>query len=263
MHAVTSRPIHVAVLGSTGSIGRNAVEVILGSGGGLRAVALSAHSSCKLLVDQARRLRPRWVVATDPAAGAEADWTGLPEGTEVLHGPEALDTIVASAGDRRRASSDRRRPRACGARGRRSRPAKRSRWPTRKRWSWPGRWSCGWRPKPGAGFCPSIASTARFFRPLQAGRRGRSSPRRAHGQRRPISASHAGATGPRHRRRNARPIPPGTWGRKITVDSATMMNKALEIIEARWLFDLRRSRSKWSCIRNRWCIRWWNSSMAR
>ena len=32
-----------------------------------------------------------------------------------------------------------------------------------------------------------------------------------------------------------------TWkmGPKITVDSATMMNKALEIIEARWLFDLR------------------------
>src|SRR6185369_13254238 len=31
-----------------------------------------------------------------------------------------------------------------------------------------------------------------------------------------------------------------TWrmGPKITVDSATLMNKALEIIEARWLFDL-------------------------
>jgi 1-deoxy-D-xylulose-5-phosphate reductoisomerase len=31
-----------------------------------------------------------------------------------------------------------------------------------------------------------------------------------------------------------------TWqmGKKITIDSATMMNKALEIIEARWLFDL-------------------------
>jgi 1-deoxy-D-xylulose-5-phosphate reductoisomerase len=27
-------------------------------------------------------------------------------------------------------------------------------------------------------------------------------------------------------------------GRKISVDSATMMNKALEVIEARWLFDL-------------------------
>ena len=32
-----------------------------------------------------------------------------------------------------------------------------------------------------------------------------------------------------------------TWemGTKITIDSATMMNKALEIIEARWLFDIR------------------------
>ncbi len=32
-----------------------------------------------------------------------------------------------------------------------------------------------------------------------------------------------------------------TWnmGPKVTVDSATMMNKALEIVEARWLFDLR------------------------
>src|SRR5436309_3183264 len=32
-----------------------------------------------------------------------------------------------------------------------------------------------------------------------------------------------------------------TWrmGPKITVDSATLMNKALEVIEARWLFDLR------------------------
>ena len=33
--------------------------------------------------------------------------------------------------------------------------------------------------------------------------------------------------------------PTWTMGPKITVDSATMMNKALEIIEARWLFDLR------------------------
>jgi len=32
-----------------------------------------------------------------------------------------------------------------------------------------------------------------------------------------------------------------TWkmGPKISIDSATLMNKALEVIEARWLFDLR------------------------
>src|SRR5207253_2962312 len=33
--------------------------------------------------------------------------------------------------------------------------------------------------------------------------------------------------------------PTRTMGRKITIDSATLMNKALEIIEARWLFNLR------------------------
>ena len=33
--------------------------------------------------------------------------------------------------------------------------------------------------------------------------------------------------------------PNWSMGAKITIDSATMMNKALEMIEARWLFDLR------------------------
>jgi 1-deoxy-D-xylulose-5-phosphate reductoisomerase len=34
-------------------------------------------------------------------------------------------------------------------------------------------------------------------------------------------------------------------GRKISVDSATMMNKALEVIEARWLFGMAPERSRW------------------
>ena len=32
--------------------------------------------------------------------------------------------------------------------------------------------------------------------------------------------------------------PNWSMGRKITIDSASMMNKALEVIEARWLFDM-------------------------
>lgn len=36
-----------------------------------------------------------------------------------------------------------------------------------------------------------------------------------------------------------------SMGRKISVDSATMMNKALEVIEARWLLIWRLSRSRW------------------
>ena len=40
--------------------------------------------------------------------------------------------------------------------------------------------------------------------------------------------------------RRSRPcnIPPGGWGQKITIDSATLMNKAFEVIETHWLFGV-------------------------
>ena len=48
-----------------------------------------------------------------------------------------------------------------------------------------------------------------------------------------------------------------TWqmGRKITIDSATLMNKGLEVIEAHWLFGMDADRRLTSSFtRNRWCI---------
>jgi 1-deoxy-D-xylulose-5-phosphate reductoisomerase len=42
--------------------------------------------------------------------------------------------------------------------------------------------------------------------------------------------------------------PNWVMGRKISVDSATMMNKGLEVIEAHWLFGLPASASRWSSI---------------
>ena len=50
-----------------------------------------------------------------------------------------------------------------------------------------------------------------------------------------------------------------TWqmGRKITIDSATLMNKGLEVIEAHWLFGVPAlDRSTWSSTRSRSCTRW-------
>ena len=32
--------------------------------------------------------------------------------------------------------------------------------------------------------------------------------------------------------------PPGRWGKKVTIDSATLFNKGLEVIEAHWLFNM-------------------------
>ncbi len=89
--------VRVALLGSTGSIGRSTLEVIAASGGKLRAVALSARNSTKLLEEQARQFRPHWVVVTDPAAAAAQDWSGLPTETTLRVGPEAIAQLAAEA----------------------------------------------------------------------------------------------------------------------------------------------------------------------
>jgi 1-deoxy-D-xylulose-5-phosphate reductoisomerase len=85
----------VAVLGSTGSIGRSALEVIGAAPERLQATALSAHSSVGLLGEQAGQYRPRWLAVSDPAAAAKArDQLGLPAGCQLLTGPDGLEQIV-------------------------------------------------------------------------------------------------------------------------------------------------------------------------
>jgi len=52
-------------------------------------------------------------------------------------------------------------------------------------------------------------------------------------------------------------------GRKITIDSATMMNKGLEVIEAHWLFDLPAERIAVHIHPESIVIRWLNMSTGR
>src|SRR5690606_18069500 len=77
-------------------IGTSALEVIAASKGRLRAVALSAHSRLHSLVEQARRHRPRWIVATDEKRAAKHDWNRLPAGTELVIGSTGLEQVAAS-----------------------------------------------------------------------------------------------------------------------------------------------------------------------
>ena len=84
----------MAVFGSTGSIGKNALEVIAASNGRLKAVALSAHGKLELLLEQAQQLHPRWVVAADQDAAKRFDWKSLPTGTELLCGTGALADVA-------------------------------------------------------------------------------------------------------------------------------------------------------------------------
>lgn len=80
-------PLRVALLGSGGSIGRQAFEVLIGLGDAVRIVALATGSQAGLLEEQARRCRPAAVALPDPAALGRLD---LPDGTERVDGPDQL-----------------------------------------------------------------------------------------------------------------------------------------------------------------------------
>ena len=65
---MTDRVKNVAVLGSTGSIGRSTLEVIAASGGRLRAVVLAANGNTDLLLRQAQSVHPQKIAIADVAA---------------------------------------------------------------------------------------------------------------------------------------------------------------------------------------------------
>ncbi|HET9612055.1 MAG TPA: 1-deoxy-D-xylulose-5-phosphate reductoisomerase [Acidimicrobiales bacterium] len=79
----------VAIAGSTGSIGTQTIDVVRAEPGRFEVVALGAWSSADALVAQARELRPKLVVVGDEAAAAPVV-DGVPAGTEVQVGPAAL-----------------------------------------------------------------------------------------------------------------------------------------------------------------------------
>ncbi len=88
-------PIRVALLGSTGSIGRQVVDVLERHADRFRVVALATGRRADVLEAQAARLRPEVVsVADDGTAGRLT----LPVGTARMAGPDALEEL-ATRGD--------------------------------------------------------------------------------------------------------------------------------------------------------------------
>ena len=84
----------VAILGSTGSIGTQAIEVIKQHDDRFRVTVLTARNNVDLLVEQALSLLPEHVVVTNPEKYTEvADaLSGL--STQVHSGTERLNDIV-------------------------------------------------------------------------------------------------------------------------------------------------------------------------
>jgi 1-deoxy-D-xylulose-5-phosphate reductoisomerase len=76
-------PRRVAVIGSTGSIGRQALDVLVANPDAFRVVALAAGSNARLLEEQARQLRPSAVALASASAASHLE---LPAGVDDLSG---------------------------------------------------------------------------------------------------------------------------------------------------------------------------------
>ena len=231
-----SPPRNIAILGATGSIGTNTLDVIAASEGRLRAVAISAHSQLDKLAATAAELRPSWVVASDSAAADNYDWGGLPTESTLLRGAAALEQIAAHR------EVDTVVAAIVGSAGLRSTWAaldagKRVALANKETMVVAGPLVNQLVKQSAAELIPVDSEHSAIFQALSAGRRedvrrviltASGGPFRGYSQRQLEEVGLEDAL--RH--------PTWEMGQKISIDSATMMNKALEIIEARWLFEL-------------------------
>jgi len=83
----------IAILGSTGSIGRNSLDVIKRFPQEFRVVGLSANSNAAALNAQAREFNPRWVHINDKEA-ADGLRKLLPKGIRLYSGADALCSLI-------------------------------------------------------------------------------------------------------------------------------------------------------------------------
>jgi len=235
--AVAENTKRIAVLGSTGSIGTRALDVIAASEGRLRAIALSAHRRLDLLVTQAHQFRPKWVIATDETAADRFRWNGLPVGTELVVGERGLEEVAAAE------DVDLVLAGIVGSAGLRSTWAaleakKTVALANKESLVMGGPLVMELAAKHGSTILPVDSEHSAVFQAIQAGRREE------------IARVVLTASGGPFRHLSSDQLkqvtvddalahPNWIMGPKITVDSATMMNKALEIVECRWLFHLK------------------------
>lgn len=229
-----NRPKNIAILGSTGSIGRSALDVVRHTEG-LRVVGLSGHSQLELLAEQAREFRPQYVVATDPAMAASLDLSDLKD-TEVLAGADSLERLAADP------EVDVVLAAIVGSAGLASTWAAINSGKTvalanKETLVVAGELMMKLAASTGATVLPVDSEHSAVFQCLAAGN--------ANELRRLILTASGGPFRDFELDQlkcvtveQALAHPTWEMGQKITVDSATMMNKSLEIIEARWLFDV-------------------------
>jgi 1-deoxy-D-xylulose-5-phosphate reductoisomerase len=228
-------PKRISILGATGSIGQSTLDVVR-QVDGLSVYAISGHSRLDLLVEAAKEFQPKYLVATCEQTANSFDFSGLPVGTEVLIGQNYVDeiatdpevdvvvaAIVGVAG----------LPGTMAA----VKAGKTVALANKETLVVAGQLITDLAAKSGSKILPVDSEHSAIFQALQAGKRGE------------VSRLILTASGGPFRDFSAQDLktvtveqalahPTWRMGDKISIDSATMMNKALEVIEARWLFGL-------------------------
>jgi 1-deoxy-D-xylulose-5-phosphate reductoisomerase len=231
---------NVAVLGATGSIGASALDVIARHPQQFRASVLSAHRSVDALAELCVRFRPDLVVIVDPACepALRERLAALGAPTRIAAGADALrDAVSGSACDTVIAA-------IVGAAGLAStlaaaRAGKRLLLANKEAVVMAGALLLDALQAGGGDLIPIDSEHNAIFQCLPERRTNLA---RAGAQRITLTASGGPFRG-RTRADLAQVTPDQAcahpkWrmGRKISVDSATLMNKGLEVIEAHWLF---------------------------
>jgi len=229
-------PKRAIILGSTGSIGCNALDVLAGLNGEWNVVGLAAGSRGPELARQANRFRPQAVaIASNDLAGElEGELSYSPN---VYTGSDALLQLVNAV------SFDTALCAVVGAGGlaatiRAAELGRRIALASKEVLVVAGSLLMPLARRTGATIIPVDSEHSAIFQALHAGRRA------------DVRKVYLTASGGPFRTwsdgamdsitlEDALRHPTWDMGPKITIDSATMMNKALEIVEACWLFDLR------------------------
>ncbi len=230
-----SSPQHIALLGATGSIGRNSLEVLRAHPDRFRVTALTTNRNIDELEAQVKEFHPKAVVVLDPGR-AETLRARLGDSTQVLSGEAGLEAVVRRddvdvvisslvgfAGVRPTAEAIRHRKRIALA--------------NKETLVAAGAFITALVREYGVELLPIDSEHSAILQCLAG-----EDPARVARLILTASGGPFRTTPPEALSRvtveQALQHPNWSMGNKITIDSATLMNKGLEVIEAHWLFGL-------------------------
>ncbi|HEX6266302.1 MAG TPA: 1-deoxy-D-xylulose-5-phosphate reductoisomerase [Burkholderiales bacterium] len=231
--------MNLAVLGATGSIGASTLDVVAAHAGRYPLFALTAHASADALLELCRVHRPRYAVLSGLSGSRELEKRFmLAAGSRLLFGAAALEQIATDAGCEAVMAG------IVGAAGLAStlaaaRAGKRVLLANKEALVMAGPLVMRAARESGATLLPVDSEHNAVFQCLSDVKAvSRILLTASGGPFRGLPLDKLDAVTPEQ----ACAHPNWVMGRKISVDSATMMNKGLEVIEARWLFDVEAGR---------------------